>query len=460
MRKHRILVVDDDPNILTTLGMRLEAMGYQVGTATDGKEAVEVAVKTRPHLVLLDLRLPRMDGLQALNEIKGALPDTAVILLTAQGSVETAVAAIKAGAYDYLEKPINSQRLGILLEQALSQRGFKREVGRLKSELKEMGRFGHMVGQSEPMQDLYRQIEQVADTIATVLVTGESGTGKELIARTVHDMSDRPDGPFVPVNSSAIMATLWESEIFGYEKGAFTGAHKRHHGYIEQAHGGTLFLDEVGEMSLDSQAKFLRVLETHRFKRVGGSEEVSVDMRVVAATNRDLTQAIAEGKFREDLYYRLNVFTLKAPPLRERRSDISLLTRTFLNHFIEAYGKNAREISEDAFARLRRYRWPGNVRELRNCIERAVIVATGYTIEARHLPATISEAVGEVVDTGGLPEGVTIAEVERRLILMALKRLGGNKTRAAKELGISLKTLHNKLGRYRQDDAEAQEAEG
>jgi DNA-binding NtrC family response regulator len=449
--KNRLLLVDDDPNILTTLGMRLEAMGYGVVTAADGAAAVDAAVKGEPDLVLLDLRLPKMDGLEVLTKIKDAHPDTEVILLTAQGSVETAVAAIKAGAYDYLEKPIDSQRLGVVLQQATAQRGYRREVGRLKETLKEMGRFGHMIGQAEPMQQLYALIDQVAGTTATVLVTGESGTGKELIARTIHDVSDRAGGPFVAVNCSAIMATLWESETFGYEKGAFTGAHRQHVGFIEQAHGGTLFLDEVGEMSREAQAKFLRVLETHRLKRVGGRAEIEVDMRVVAATNRDLETAVREGKFRQDLYYRLAVFNLHAPPLRDRRSDIPLLARTFTQQFASAYGKTVRDISDAAMARIKTYAWPGNVRELRNVVERAVIVAQEPVITERDLPAQLAHAAAPVVDSSHFPEGMTVHAMERALIMETLDRTGGNKTRAARQLGISLKTLHNKLARYREE---------
>jgi len=401
---------------------------------------------------LLDLRLPGMDGIEVLEIIKEERPDLEIILLTAQGSVETAVAAIKAGAFDYLEKPINTQRLGILLEKALEQRGYRQEVGRLKETLKEMGRFGHLIGQSDVMRHLYGLIEQVAATPATVLVTGESGTGKELIARTLHDMSDRAQGPFVAVNCSAIMATLWESETFGYEKGSFTGAHKRHHGLVEQAHGGTLFLDEIGEMSLESQAKFLRVLESRQVKRVGGNTEIDVDIRVVAATNRNLEQAIAEGAFREDLYYRLNVFTVHAPPLRERRGDVPLLAQTFLNHFTQAYGKHIAEVSEGCVARLKAYDWPGNVRELRNAMERVVIVTSEEVITERQLPPQIAQAQGGQNGDGPVfSEGMTIYDMEREMIFQALDRHDGNKTRAARELGISLKTLHNKLGRYREE---------
>jgi DNA-binding NtrC family response regulator len=454
--RNRLLLVDDDPNILTTLGMRLEAMGYRVLTAADGAEAVQTAEKAEPELVLLDLRLPKMDGLEVLERIKESQPETEVILLTAQGTVETAVAAMKAGAYDYLEKPIDSQRLGVVLQQALSRRGYRREVGRLRTTLKQMGRFGHLIGQSEPMQHLYALIDQVAATAATVLVTGESGTGKELVARTIHDVSDRAQGPFVAVNCSAIMASLWESETFGYEKGAFTGAHRQHIGFVEQAHGGTLFLDEVGEMSREAQAKFLRVLETHRLKRVGGRVEIEVNMRVVAATNRDLEQAVKEGKFRQDLYYRLAVFNLLAPTLRERPSDIPLLARTFMQQFASAYGKPVEEFSDAAMARIKAYAWPGNVRELRNVVERAVIVAQDPVLTERDLPAQLVRAVPAAIDGTQFPEGMTVHAMERALILETLERAGGNKTRAARQLGISLKTLHNKLARYRVEGLEGE----
>ncbi|MDH5528373.1 MAG: sigma-54 dependent transcriptional regulator, partial [Nitrospirota bacterium] len=382
-------------------------------------------------------------------------PETEVIVLTAQGTVESAVQAIKSGAFDYLEKPIDTQRLGILLDQALARRGYRQEVGRLRNNLKQMGRFGHLVGKSEIMEEMYGLIEQVADTTATVLVTGESGTGKEVVARTIHDMSARKDAPFVAVNCSAIMTTLWESEMFGFEKGAFTGAERKHAGYIEQAQGGTLFLDEIGEMSLETQAKFLRVLETHRLKRVGGAAEVEVDMRVVAATNRDLETAIAEGRFREDLFYRINVFTVHAPPLRERDDDVVLLTEVFLRRFAETYGKDVRHVSEDAARRLKAHDWPGNVRELRNVIERAVIVCTGQTIEPRHLPPQFAVSPVAAESGAGMPDGVTIGEMERMLIFKTLDEMGGNKTQAARKLGISLKTLHNKLSRYRQENGDS-----
>ncbi len=456
MSQHTILLVDDDTNILTTLGMRLESLGYQVLTAEDGPTAVTLTISREPDLVLLDLRLPGMDGLEVLEEIRSKVPDTQVVLLTAQGSVETAVEAMRLGAYDYLEKPIDSNRLRLVLERALSQRNIQQEVGRLKSTLKEMGRFGHLIGQSEPMRQLYELMEQVAGTAATVLVTGESGTGKELIAQTVHDLSDRGQGPFIAVNCSAIMATLWESETFGYEKGAFTGAHKRHQGFLEQANGGTLFLDEVGEMSLESQAKFLRVLETRRVTRVGGSSEVPLDMRVVAATNRDLEKAVADGEFREDLYYRLNVFVLHAPPLRDRRGDIPLLAGSFLKDFSDAYGKEIDDFSEGCLARLKAHSWPGNVRELRNVIERAVILTRENEVTESQLPDGLTDGQSEGGSPADFGEGMTIQKMERALIFDTLERNGGNKTRAARALGISLKTLHNKLGRYRQEGEEAQ----
>jgi DNA-binding NtrC family response regulator len=383
-----------------------------------------------------------------------------VILLTAQGSVEAAVAAMRAGAFDFTEKPIDAQRLGILLGQALARRRDRQEVARLKDDLKSMGRFGHMVGQSDAMQTLYQFIDQVADTEATVLVTGESGTGKELIARTVHDMSSRANGPFVAVNCSAIMATLWESEIFGFEKGSFTGADKRHLGYMEQAQGGTLFLDEIGEMSTDTQAKFLRVLENRKLKRVGGTHEIDLDIRVVAATNRDLEESIANGTFREDLYYRLNVFTLHAPPLAARRSDIPLLAQTFIRNFAESYGKHGLVLDDEATARLRAYHWPGNVRELRNAMERAVILAADGVVGLRHLPPKVSGAGMAPTQALESLDGLTVAEMEQRLIMQTLEKSGGNKTQAAKALGISLKTLHNKLGRYRQEAQEITHGEG
>jgi DNA-binding NtrC family response regulator len=382
-------------------------------------------------------------------------PDVAVIMLTGQCSIESAVQAMKEGAYDYLTKPLDPARLQVLLERALDRAESAREVHRLRRELRHRGAFGRLVAGTPAMQEVARQIEQVAPTDATVLVLGESGTGKELVARTIHDHSRRRRGPFVAVNCAAILETLLESEIFGHEKGSFTGATGRRPGCFELADGGTLFLDEIAEMSPATQVKFLRVLQDGRFRRVGGQAEITVDVRVIAATNKSPLKALQDGALREDLYYRIAVFTLTLPPLRERPEDLGELVRVLLEELNERHGRAVRGVDEATLAVLRRYTWPGNVRELRNVLERALIVCPGDLIGLAHLPSPPSATtspVEPVTDQEAsdvrLSVGTTVDEAERRLILRTLAYTGNNKTRAAEILGISLKTLHNKLNRY------------
>src|SRR5437867_4180894 len=375
-------------------------------------------------------------------------PTTAVVFLTGQGSIETAVQAIKDGAYDYLTKPVDPTRLQLLLDRALERSETAREVQLLRRQLRQRGAFGRLLGSSHGMMEVMRQVEVSAPTDATLFIAGESGTGKELVARTVHELSPRRRGPFVAVNCAAIPETLLESEIFGHERGSFTGAVERRQGCFELADGGTLFLDEVAEMQPGTQAKFLRVLQEGQFRRLGAKTEIHVNVRVVAATNKEPAKAIADGTLREDLYYRLNVFAISLPPLRDRLEDLADLAQAFVEEFNDRHGRTVRGVDEGALDDLRRHRWPGNVRELRNVIERAVIVCSGDLVRAEHLPplgtpiepvATASEA--DLV----LPVGTTVEDAERELILRTLKQTGGNKTRAAEILGISLKTLHNKL---------------
>jgi DNA-binding NtrC family response regulator len=453
--RQRVLIVEDD--VLARKGMAdlLTLWGYEVATAGDGAEALDRAGEEPPAVVVSDLVMPGMDGLALLSALRVDHPDAAVIMLTGQGSIESAVQAMKEGAYDYLTKPLDPARLQVLLERALDRAESVREVHRLRRELRHRGAFGRLVAGAPAMQEVTRQIEQVAPTDATVLVLGESGTGKELVARTIHDHSARRRGPFVAVNCAAIPETLLESEIFGHEKGSFTGATGRRPGCFELADGGTLFLDEIAEMSPATQVKFLRVLQDGRFRRVGGQAEIAVDVRVIAATNKSPAKALQDGALREDLYYRIAVFTLALPPLRDRPEDLEELVRVLLEELDERHRRFVRGVDEAALAVLRRYAWPGNVRELRNVLERAVIVCPGELIGVAHLPsppaATAASAeppADQAADDVRLAVGTTVDEAERRLILRTLAHTVNNKTRAAEILGISLKTLHNKLNRY------------
>jgi DNA-binding NtrC family response regulator len=449
---HRILVVDDDLTSRKGLQDLLTAWGYEVSAAADGREALERAAERSPSVVITDLVMPGLDGMGLLAALKRDHPATAVIILTGQGTIESAVQAMKDGAYDYLTKPVDPTRLQLLLDKALERTETVREVHLLRRQLRQRGALGQLVGSSKAMQDIMSQLELVAPTDATLLLVGESGTGKELVARTVHNLSPRRRGPFVAVNCAAIAESLLESEIFGHEKGAFTGAVERRQGCFELADGGTLFLDEVVEMQPATQVKFLRVLQEGQFRRVGGKNEIQVDVRIIAATNQDPVKALQEGALREDLYYRLNVFTLSLPPLRERLDDLPELVQALLEEFNERHGRAVRGVDEGTLAVLRQHRWPGNVRELRNVIERAVIVCPGDLIGAEHLPVPLGSprsGTPTASEVGVLlPVGTPIEEAERQLILRTLAHAGNNKTRAAQLLGISLKTLHNKLRRY------------
>ena len=447
----RVLIVEDDPATRSGLAELVQAWGYQTDEAADGEDALRKVTNFRPAIIVSDLVMPRMGGHDLLRTLRDQLSDLTFILLTAQGTIESAVDAIKDGAYDYLSKPVDPQRLKILLEKAVERQETLREVRVLRRQLREQGSFGRIVGNSPGIRSLYRVIEQAAPTAASVLIWGESGTGKELIAQTIHELSPRASFPFVAINCAAIPETLLESEIFGHEKGAFTGAHDRRTGVFELAHRGTLFLDEIAEMQPATQVKLLRVLQERTFRRLGGRQEQSVDVRVIAATNRDPVEAVRDGKLREDLFYRLNVFTVELPPLRARREDIPLLTQAFLTEFNQRNGKSVRGVDQDAMYLLERYPWPGNIRELRNVIERATILAEGDFVEQRHLPPTVVARSEESLPTVTLSPGTTVDEAERRLILLTLEHTRNNKTRAAEILGISLKTLHNKLNRMKQE---------
>src|SRR5918993_1042490 len=445
----RVLIVEDDGAARVGLEQLIKSWGFVADSATDGEDALEKVTSFRPAIVISDLVMPRLDGLGLLRALQSQGADVTTLLLTAQGTVETAVEAMKEGAYDYLTKPVDIQRLKILLDKIVERQETLREVKALRRQLREHGTFGPMIGNSPEMRKIYQVIEQAAPTSASVLITGESGTGKELVAQTIHQLSPRAQFPFVAINCAAIPETLLESEIFGHEKGAFTGAADRRTGVFELAHRGTLFLDEIAEMQPAIQVKLLRVLQERTFRRLGGRQEQSVDVRVIAATNVNPLEAVKSGKLREDLYYRLNVFNIDLPPLRHRKDDIPLLVQTFLNEFNRVNSKAVRGVDQDAMYLLEHYPWPGNIRELRNVIERATILAEGEFVEPRHLPPTLVAKGEETLPTLTIVPGTTVDEAERRLITLTLEHCRNNKTRAAEVLGISLKTLHNKLNRMK-----------
>ncbi len=451
-----VLVVEDDAAQRVGLQQLLKSWGFDVDAAANGEEALVRAATVRPSIVLTDLVMPKIGGLDLLKALRQQYDaDVTVVLLTAQGTVETAVEAIKHGAYDYLTKPVDPQRLKILLDQIVQRNDTLREVRALRRQLQERGTFGRLIGSSLEMRKIYHVIEQAAPTAASVLVSGESGTGKELVAQTIHQLSPRVSQPFVPLNCAAIPDTLLESELFGHEKGAFTGAIARRQGCFELAHRGTLFLDEIAEMTPTTQAKLLRVLQERSFRTLGGNREQAVDIRVIAATNVDPVEAVQQGKLREDLYYRLNVFAIRLPPLRDRKDDIPLLAHAFIKEFNTRNNRVVAGISDEAMRLLERYDWPGNVRELRNVMERATIVARGALLAPPDLPPLAGPAQSQRAATGnGLAPGTTVDEAERQLIEITLQHTSNNKTRAAEMLGISLKTLHNKLNRMKSEQVE------
>jgi DNA-binding NtrC family response regulator len=447
--RDRVLIVEDDPTTRLGLTELVRTWGFTAEAAPDGAEALQRITAFRPSVVISDLVMPRMGGLDLLRALREEGSDLTVVILTAQGTVETAVEAIKEGAYDYLTKPIEPQRLKILLDKIAERHDTLREVKVLRRQLRDQGKFGQMIGSSAEMRKVYQVIEQAAPTSASVLIWGESGTGKELVAQTIHQLSPRAQLPFVAINCAAIPETLLESEIFGHEKGAFTGASERREGCFELADRGTLFLDEIAEMTPPTQVKLLRVLQERKFRRLGGRAEQSVDVRVLAATNAVPSEAVKSGKLREDLYYRLNVFEIALPPLRQRKEDLPLLIQSFLAEFNARNNKTVSAVEPAAMKVLERYHWPGNVRELRNVMERAVILSSGEFVEARHLPPLVVSAPDAAAPALSLQPGMTVDEAEERLILMTLDHTRDNKTRAAEILGISLKTLHNKLNKFR-----------
>lgn len=443
-----ILVADDDATHREVLRTLLEEWGYAVREAVDGEHAVALCREQPFDLVLMDVRMPKKSGLEALKEIKVHNPAVPVLIMTAFSEVAAAVEAIKSGAYDYLTKPLDFEKLKVVLRNVFAHVGLIRENATLSRSLAATEAQTGMVGRSESMRALWEMVRTIAPTDATVLITGESGTGKELVAKAVHAASRRARGPFVAVNCAALTESLLASELFGHEKGAFTGADKKHEGHFLKADGGTIFLDEIGEMPLSMQVKLLRVIQEREVLSVGGNKAVPVDVRIIAATNRDLAKEVAAGTFRQDLYYRLNVVTLALPPLRERADDIPLLAQHFMARFADKNNKNIKGFTPGAMDRLVRYAWPGNVRELENVIERASILLLGEHISERELPERFAASQGDALTDALTTDCPTLEDVERAVILKTLKRFGGNKTEAAKALGITRKTLHAKLSKY------------
>jgi DNA-binding NtrC family response regulator len=447
-RPSKILVVDDDANARATLAELLHNDGYEVETAADGFKALPKLNDFVPDLVLTDLQMPGLDGLGLLAKTLETDFEPAAIVMTAHGAIETAVAAMRTGAADYLTKPLNFEELGIVIERALERRALKSEARHLRQRLAKRDRVENIVGTSEPMLRLLETILQVAPSRASVLITGESGTGKELVAAAIHQHSNRSTKPFIKLHCAALAESLLESELFGHERGAFTGAHTRRDGRFKQADGGTLFLDEIGEISPAIQVKLLRFLQEREFEMVGGNQTIKVDVRVIAATNRNLTKEVQEGRFREDLYYRLNVVSIETPPLRTHPTDIPLLALRFLSKYAEENGKTIDRFSDAALLQLMQYRWPGNVRELENAIERAVVVCRHEEIRPQDLAAHILKTEGRTIDGMPVIPGATLAELERYAILKTLEYTGGATSRAAELLGISPRTIQYRLREY------------
>jgi len=461
----RVLIVDDEENQRLGLASMINSWGFRTDTAADGMEALEKWREYDPHVLLTDMMMPRLDGAELLRRLNAQGSHAPAIVITAFGNIETALTTMhELGAFWFLEKPIQPPVLRFLLERAAAQSMLSAETERLQRQLSYQGVLGDLVGNSEPMQQVFSLLRQVAPTKAAVLVTGESGTGKEMVARAIHRLSPRHAGPFVAINCAALPETLMESELFGHEKGAFTGAVERRAGCFELAQGGTLLLDELAEMPIGTQAKLLRVLEDSRVRRLGGKQESLVDVRVLASTNRKPEEAIKKGQLREDLYYRLNVFALELPPLRRRLDDLPMLAEAILRDLNKKHGTRITGLSSEVLSRLHRHNWPGNVRELRNVLERAAIVAGAGAVEVAHLQAHVgassqaaagdSSAAPPQGEGVFVPVGSTVEQAEKSLILITLAHTKNNKTRAAEILGISLKTLFNKLKEYGSSEPE------
>ena len=448
MPRARILVVDDELNARAALCTILSEEGYDITEAADGEDGLAKLAEVSPDVVLADVRMPKMDGLALLRKAKEQGSDANFIMMTAYASVEAAVEAMRLGAENYLVKPLDVNAVLVFLEKALEKRRLVREAAGLRERVRERYKLEGIVGDAPELQAVYDVVKQAAPTKATVLVLGESGTGKELIAQALHELSQRRDKPFVKVSCAALSEGLLESELFGHERGSFTGALGRKEGRFELADGGTLFLDEIGEISPSVQVKLLRALQTREFERVGGTQTVKVDVRVVAATNRDLAAEVKAGKFREDLYYRLNVVAVTLPPLRRRRGDVPALAAHFIEKYGKAYGKHITGLTPGMLTAMLGHDWPGNVRELENAIERAVVLCKGTELTSDDLPATLRGPRAEQRDAGGLIPGASMAEIEREAILRTLELQGGSTSRAAELLGISVRKIQYRLKEY------------
>ena len=453
MHTAKILVVDDDGVARDLLADALKKEGYEVEAFSSGEEAIERGRRGQVDLVLTDLKMGTVDGLTVLREFKRFSPDTSIVLLTSFGSLEGAIEAIKQGAYDYLAKPFKKEEIKLVVQRSLDHSQLVRENTRYRDELKEREDWSPLVGSSPAMLEVYKLVARVSEGRSTVLLQGESGTGKELIARAIHANSPRREKPFIPVNCGALPDTLLESEMFGYEKGAFTGAVGTKAGLFEAANGGTLFLDEIGDLSPALQVKLLRVMQDQEVRRVGGTTSLKVDVRIIVATNRDLEQFVKEGKFRDDLYYRLNVVRITLPTLAERKEDVPMLAHHFLQKYAGGSARAVRGFLPDTMALLKQYRWPGNVRELENAIERAVSLSHGPLLTPDDLPAALRQSSSQVGDKTEVSDQhdevcLTLEEVEKRHLIRVLKETKGNKVRAAKILGIDRRTLYRMAERF------------
>lgn len=443
-----ILVIDDEPALREVLSVRINSWGYSVRAAADTVEAQAEIEREKPDLIVSDVILPGMSGVDFLRQLRTIDRNIPVILITAHGNIDAAVEAMKAGASDFLTKPIDYETLRALLDAAADEIERQTAVEDIAGGTAQLQAVGGIVGQSKAMKDLQRMVKVLAESDASAIITGPSGTGKEVIARAIHSLSARKDMPFVAINAAAIPEGLIESEIFGHEQGAFTGANRARPGCFELADGGTLFLDEIAEMPMQLQPKLLRILEDGKARRLGGSKEIQFDVRVIAATNRELSAAVKDGLLREDLFYRLSVFDIALPPLHQREGDIALLTRHFIRQFSQKHNIQTEGISSSAQALLEAHPWPGNVRELRNVIERALIIAKGGWIEPQHLPMYLQSIKAGSSPTIQLPAGTTLAEAEKLLIMQTLERTGNNKAETARQLGLDVKTIRNKLKSY------------
>lgn len=444
--KFTILIIDDEDNIRNGLATNFELEDYEVKTASNGQEGLDLIAKGDIDLVITDLRMDGISGEEVVKHVTTETPGIPVIVLTGHGSIDAAVEAMKSGAYDFLTKPLNLDQLNLIVKRALENRELSLQHKLLKEEIESSACLEQMIGRSAEMQKVFSMIKKVAPAKASVLITGESGVGKELVANAIHNLSGRKDKAFIKVHCAALSESLLESELFGHEKGAYTGADSMQKGRFELAHGGTIFLDEIGEINQNVQIKILRVLQEKTFERVGGEKSISVDVRIVAATNKNLEEEVKAGRFREDLYYRLNVVHLKVPSLKERKDDLPLLIDSFIKKFAAENEKEIIGIDSKAKAALLKYDWPGNIRQLQNCIESSVVMSNGKQIKLEDLPLSVSEYTGQ--EAISIPMGISLEDAEKIIIMQNLSANKGNKSKTADVLGIGRKTLHRKLNEY------------